>query len=54
MAPMEKCNALDMNFEQHILHQLLHTQCSHHYNLRPRPHNLSLSYAMGLVTSDLD
>ena len=26
--------------------QLLPAQSDHHYNLRPRPHNLSLSYAM--------
>ena len=35
-----------MNSEQHVLHQLLPAQSDHHYNLRPRPHNLSLSYAM--------
>jgi len=35
-----------MNSELHVLHQLLHAQSDHHYNLRPRPHNLSLSYAM--------
>ena len=34
-----------MNSEQHVLHQLLAAQSDHH-NLRPRPHNLSLSYAM--------
>jgi len=35
-----------INSEQHVLHQLLPAQSDHHYNLRPRPHNLSLSYAM--------
>jgi len=35
-----------MNSEQHVLHQLLPAQSDHHHNLRPRPHNLSLSYAM--------
>ena len=35
-----------MNSEQYVLHQLLPAQSDHHYNLRPRPHNLSLSYAM--------
>jgi len=35
-----------MNSEQHMLHQLLPAQSDHHYNLRPRPHNLSLSYDM--------
>jgi len=35
-----------MNSELHVLHQLLPAQSDHHYNLRPRPHNLSLSYAM--------
>ena len=34
-----------MNSEQHVL-QLLPAQSDHHHNLRPRPHNLSLSYAM--------
>ena len=37
-----------MNSEQHMLHHLIpaQTQSNQHYNLRPRPHNLSLSYAM--------
>ena len=35
-----------MNSELHVLHQLLPAQSEHRYNLRPRPHNLSLSYAM--------
>jgi len=35
-----------MNFKQHVLLQLLPAQSDHHYNLRPRPHNLSLSCAM--------
>ena len=35
-----------MNFEQHVLHQLLRTESDHDYNLRPRPHNLSFSYAV--------
>ena len=35
-----------MNTDQHVLHQLLPAQSDHHYNLRPRPHNISLSYAM--------
>ena len=34
-----------MNSEQHVLHQLLPAHSDHHYNLRPGPHNLSLSYA---------
>jgi len=34
-----------MNSEQHVLHQLLPAQSDHHYNLRPRPRNLSLFYA---------
>ena len=29
-----------------VLHQLLPAQSDHHHNLRPRPHNLSISYAM--------
>ena len=32
-----------VNSELHVLHQLLPAQSDHHYNLRPRPHNLSLS-----------
>ena len=35
-----------MNSEQHVLHHLLPAQSDHQYNLRPRPHNLSLSYSM--------
>jgi len=34
-----------MNSEQLVLHQLP-AQSDHYYNLRPRPHNLSLSYAI--------
>ena len=30
-----------MNSGQHALHHLLPAQSDHHYNLRPRPHNLS-------------
>jgi len=35
-----------VNCEQHMLHQILPAQSDHHYNLWPRAHNLSLSYAM--------
>jgi len=34
------------NFKQHVLHKLLPAQSDHDYNLWPRPHNPSLSYAM--------
>jgi len=32
-----------LSFEQHVLRGLLPTECDHDYNLRPRPHDLSLS-----------
>ena len=32
------------SLEQHIAHGLLTAQSDHDYNLRPRPHNLSLSH----------
>ena len=35
-----------MNFEQHVLYQFHPAQSDHDYNLRSRPHNLSLCYAM--------
>jgi len=35
-----------LSFEHHVLRGLLPAQSDHDYNLRPRPHNLSLSRAM--------
>jgi len=35
-----------LSFEQHVLHSLLPALSDHDYNLRPRPHNLSLSCTM--------
>jgi len=34
------------SFEQHVLHGLLQALSDHDYDLRPRPHNLSLSCTM--------
>jgi len=35
-----------LSFEQHVLRGLLPALSDHDYNLRPRPHNLSLSCTM--------
>ena len=35
-----------MNFEQHVLHKRLSSRSYPDYNLRSRPYNLSLCYAM--------
>ena len=35
-----------LSFEQHVLRELFPAQSDHDYNLRPRPHNLSLSCTM--------